>query len=174
MAQKKVGFSNTSSVQGDRIIVNNGVTASVQLRYDGSSNLSLRLPLADGSSGQALVTDGSGRLSFGTVSGYGTITGSGTVNKHAYWSGTQSLSSSQLQEGTNQLLFPSGTVTVPGISFLLDTNTGFYRTGAKIEYVPVVFPNTNVCANVCEPPPPEALEPTGVLLQVLSSTASYM
>jgi glycine cleavage system aminomethyltransferase T len=44
-------------------------TNTVTLRAPASiaSNFELRLPTADGTSGQAIVTDGSGNLSFGTA-----------------------------------------------------------------------------------------------------------
>ena len=128
MAQKKVGFSNTSYVQGDKLIINNGLTASINFQFLGATGLSFRLPQADGSSGWAIVTDGAGNLSFGTVSGAGNVQGTGTTPKLAYWTGTSSLGSSLLEEGSGQLLFPAGTLANPGISFLLDQNTGFRRS----------------------------------------------
>ncbi len=130
MAQKKVGFSNTSSIQGDRLIINNGLTSSITFNYVGANNLTFRLPLVDGSANWALVTDGAGNLSFGTVSGVGNVNGTGTAPKLAYWTGTSSLGSSLLEEGSGQLLFPGGSVTTPGVSFINDGNTGMYRSGA--------------------------------------------
>jgi hypothetical protein len=127
MAQKKVGFTDTSNIQGDKLIVNNGLTSSINFTFAGGSGLTFSLPTSDGSSGWAIITNGAGQLSFGTVSGAGNVQGTGTTPKHAYWTGTSSLGSSLLEEGSGQLLFPSGTLTNPGISFLLDTNTGFRR-----------------------------------------------
>jgi collagen type VII alpha len=127
MAQKKIGFSNTNYVQGDKLIINNGLTASINFTFIGATALNFKLPTTDGSNGWAIITDGSGNLSFGTVSGAGNVNGTGTTPKHAYWSATNSLSSSLLEEGSGQLLFPAGTTAAPGISFLLDTDSGLRR-----------------------------------------------
>ena len=105
MAQKKVGFTNTSNVQGDKLIINNGLTSSINFLFTGGSTLTFSLPKTDGSAGWAIITDGSGRLSFGTVSGAGNVQGTGTTPKLAYWTGTSSLGSSLLEEGSGQLLF---------------------------------------------------------------------
>jgi hypothetical protein len=71
---------------------NTGFTNAVNLKAPAAlnSNVTLTLPGTDGSNGQAIVTDGSGNLSFSTVSGSGTtinnnaddrvITGSGSAN----------------------------------------------------------------------------------------------
>jgi hypothetical protein len=66
-----VSIEGTSSSQGQVRLyedTDNG-TNYVQLQAPASvaSNLTLTLPSADGSSGQALVTDGSGNLSFGSA-----------------------------------------------------------------------------------------------------------
>lgn len=66
-----VSIEGTSSSQGQVRLyedTDNG-TNYVQLQAPASvaSNLTLTLPSADGSSGQALVTDGSGNLSFGNA-----------------------------------------------------------------------------------------------------------
>ena len=68
MAQKKIGFTNEGSAQADRLILNNGLTASIQLGFEGDTSLTFLLPETYGSNGQGLITDGSGNLSFGVVS----------------------------------------------------------------------------------------------------------
>lgn len=131
MSQKKVGFSNTSFIQGDKLIINNGLTSSIKFVFNGNNGLTFSLPTVDGSPNWAIITDGNGNLSFGTVSGAGNVNApafGGTSPKIAYWTGSYSLGNSLLEEGTGQLLFPGGTLTNPGISFLLDTDTGIIRS----------------------------------------------
>ena len=77
-----------------------------------SASYTLKLPTADGTNGQALVTDGSGNLSFSTISGSGTIDGSGSTNKLAYWSDSDTLTSNQLFGVTPS----TGVLAVGGIS----------------------------------------------------------
>jgi hypothetical protein len=66
--QKKIGFTNEGSAQADRLILNNGLTASIQLGFEGDTSLTFLLPETYGSNGQGLITDGSGNLTFGVVS----------------------------------------------------------------------------------------------------------
>jgi collagen type VII alpha len=131
MAQKKTGFSNTNFVQADKLLINNGLTSSINFRFVGGSTLTFSLPTTYGNNGWAIITDGNGNLTFGTVSGAGNVNGTGTSPKHAYWSATNSLSSSLLEEGSGQLLFPAGTTAAPGISFILDGDTGFRRSNTN-------------------------------------------
>ena len=126
MAQKKVGFSNTSYIQGDKLIINNGLTASIDISWYGSTALSYIWPEADGTSGQSLLTDAAGSLYWGTPFN-GTITGGGSTPSLTLWTGTQSIGNSTLQEIGGQLLFPSGSTASPAISFINDTDTGFIR-----------------------------------------------
>ena len=65
MAQKKIGFTNEGSAQADRLIINNGLLSSIEFSFLGDDSLTFTLPEADGNAGQALVTDGSGNLTFG-------------------------------------------------------------------------------------------------------------
>ena len=131
MAQKKTGFSNTNFVQADKLLINNGLTSSINFTFVGGSTLTFSLPTTNGSNGWAIITDGNGNLTFGTVSGAGNVNGTGTAPKHAYWSATNSLASSLLEEGSGQLLFPAGTTAAPGISFILDGDTGFRRSNTN-------------------------------------------
>lgn len=59
-----------------------------------SSNLDFTWPIADGSAGQCLQTNGSGILSFGACGGGGGgVSGSGTPTEMAYWVGATTLGS---------------------------------------------------------------------------------
>ena len=75
--------STNLSVAGDstftgRVIANHGVTGNVN--SSGISTISgFTFPSSDGSEDQALVTDGSGQLSFKTLSGGGGATGAATT-----------------------------------------------------------------------------------------------
>lgn len=130
MAQKKVGFSNTSYIQGDKLIVNNGTTASINFTFAGPNGLTFSLPTSDGSAGYSLITDGNGNLSFGTVSNQGNVqapTGGGTNPYLTYWTGSYSLGDTGAQYSPGQILFPGGSSPAPGVSFILDSDTGMYR-----------------------------------------------
>lgn len=127
----RTGTQLNNQLSGDSLIVTNGSTASIRLTFTGSSDLSFELPHSDGTSGMGLLTDGAGHLIFGTISGAGNVSGSGATPSLALWSGTQSLGSSTLQEVGGQLLFPSGTLTNPGISIINDSDTGLYRPASN-------------------------------------------
>ena len=130
MSQKKVGFSNTSYIQGDKLIINNGLTSSIDFSFIGNTALSFFMPQTVGSSQQALLTDGSGNLYWGNPDSLG-ISGTGSTPSLALWTGTQSLGASTVQESGGQILFPGGASTnTPGIAYLNDTDTGFHRSAA--------------------------------------------
>lgn len=132
MSQKKTGNSINSQLQGDGLIFNYGLTATAHFSFTGSNSLTYSLPQDYGSSGWGLLTDGTGRLYFGTAAGgNGTIIGGGTTPSLALWVGTQSIGNSTLQEIGGQLLFPGGLVTTPGIAFQNDADTGIYRVGSN-------------------------------------------
>lgn len=107
-----------------------GGTTSLKAPSTTTSNADvvLKLPVADGSSGQVLNTDGSGQLSFTTVSGTTinnnadnrVITGSGTANTLNGESGL-TFSSSTL-EVTNTIKLPDAGFLKFGVS-----NTAFLR-----------------------------------------------
>ena len=129
-AGRKIGTRINSNLNGDSLIINNGVTASTQFLFDGTTDLVFYLPEADGTSGNMLVTDGAGNLSFAVANG-GLMSASGSTPSLTKWTGTQSIGNSVVEEVGNQLFFPSGVVGEPGITFLLDGDTGFYRYGAN-------------------------------------------
>lgn len=77
---------------------NDGGYTILRAPSTGASDLLLVLPTADGSNGQALTTDGSGNLSFATVSGSG---GSGIVSPGTFtWTNTYGVSFSTVAVST--------------------------------------------------------------------------
>ncbi len=89
-----------------------------------SSNLKFTLPGTDGSNGHALVTDGSGNLSFSAVSGGGgSIDGSGGTDRIAIWSDSDTLTSD------SEITYSSGTHKITAGSFTAAVVTGVAATG---------------------------------------------
>ena len=129
MSNKKVGISSASNLQGDRLIINNATQSTITFGFTGSSSLTFSLPQSDGSPGFALITDGSGNLTFGTVSAAGDVqsNGLGETPRLAFWTGSYSLSNSDIRQGSGQLLFPGGSTPSPGIAFINDEDTGIMR-----------------------------------------------
>lgn len=95
---RKIGVSS-NNLQGDSLIINNASTSTIKFGFTGSSSLTFSLPQNYGSAGLALITDGSGRLLFGTPSGAigatGTNGSSGTSGVSGT-SGTSGIGSSGL------------------------------------------------------------------------------
>lgn len=133
MANKKVGISNRSNLQGDKLIINNATQSIITFGYTGSSSLTFSLPQNYGSVGEALITDGSGSLSWGTVSAAGDVqsNGLGQTPRLAYWTGSYSISNSDIRQGSGQLLFPGGSTPAPGIAFINDEDTGIIRSSVN-------------------------------------------
>jgi hypothetical protein len=130
MSQKKVGFSNTSYIQGDKLIINNGLTSSTSFSFIGNTALSFYLPQNLGTSQQALCSDGAGNLYWGAPIS-SAVSGTGSTPSLALWIGSQSLGNSSLIEINTQLLFPGGSTALPGIAFQNDTDTGIIRYGSN-------------------------------------------
>jgi hypothetical protein len=127
---RKIGFSSNNVAQGDFLRINSGEN-SVTFQYAGSEIATYSLPTTDGNAGDALITDGSGNLSWGTVSsGGGDVFISEQIeNHHAYWGATAGyLLSSVMEEGRDQVLVPGGTLDLPGYGFKLDGDTGIMRS----------------------------------------------
>ena len=63
-------------------LTDSGATVTGRLRADSATISGLRFPTADGDANQAIITDGAGNLTFGTVSGGGGGSGgvAGTTN----------------------------------------------------------------------------------------------
>jgi len=131
MSLKKVGISNRSNLQGDQLIINNATQSNITFGYTGSNYLTFSLPQNYGSVGEALITNGAGVLSWGTVSAAGDVqsNGLGETPRLAYWTGSYSLANSDIRQGSGQLLFPGGSDPAPGIAFLNDEDTGIKRAG---------------------------------------------
>ncbi len=96
-----------------------------------TQNVTYTLPNDDGASGQVLVTNGTGTLSWSSVSGAGGVTGTGTTNYVAYWDSPSSIAAEQYLSPTrggtgvgtftpNGVLYGNGTgavqVTAAGTS----------------------------------------------------------
>jgi hypothetical protein len=126
---KKIGISSNNNLQGDKLIINNN-NNNIQFSYAGTSNITFSLPQNVGQPGFALITDGSGNLSFGTVSAAGNVqnNNNGLTNSLAYWTGSETLGNSDIKQGTGQLLFPGGLNEAPGIAFIGDEDTGIRRS----------------------------------------------
>jgi hypothetical protein len=114
--QKKVGFSRTGSVQADRLIINNGLTASTTYNFYGLTAISFNLPVVDGTNGQALKTDGAGNLSFGPVASSSTSGTSGTsgANGTSGTSGANGISGTSGTSGANGAAGANGTSGTSG------------------------------------------------------------
>lgn len=117
----KLTAGNTSNFSVDAtggVNINSG-TAPIQIQDD-------IWPSADGSSGQAIVTDGAGNLSFANV-GMGTVTGTGTANQAAYWT-----SSSNITSDGNFLWNPTTKDFTAGLNGAGNTQILVSNTGAAI------------------------------------------
>ena len=83
-----LGVTGASTLDGvtvtDNTISSNASNSNLEISANGSGKISLSgllFPTSDGSNGQALVTDGAGTLSFGTVSGNSASDDSTAVKK---------------------------------------------------------------------------------------------
>ena len=104
--------------------VDNGVSqVNLKAPASVSASYTLTLPGADGSNGQALVTDGSGNLSFSTISGSGTIDGSGGSDRIAIWSDSDTLTSD------SEITYSSATHKIQAGSFTAAVVSGVAATG---------------------------------------------
>jgi hypothetical protein len=110
--QKKIGFVE-GVANADSLNIHNGLTASTLFVFEGDNDLTFNLPIADGTNGQALKTDGAGNLSFGTVA----------VSSTSGTSGTSGANGITGTSGTSGNTGTSGTAGVNGTS-----GTSFYGT----------------------------------------------
>ena len=110
-----------------RIIANHGVTGNVN--SSGISTISgFTFPSSDGSEDQALVTDGSGQLSFKTLSGGGSAAGAATTISTGITTATQGQTSF-----TAPNVFNDGVQSTP-FSVLVSVNGIKQRVGASNDY----------------------------------------
>jgi hypothetical protein len=127
---------NASSTAGNRLLTETGGDLIIgpgryaQLVYDGTSsrwratgeNYPYVFPTADGTNGQVLTTNGSGSLSWATVSAGATA--SGTTNYIAKFTGASTLG--------NSLIFDNGTNVGIGTATNLSDKVNIYETSAPI------------------------------------------
>jgi len=110
-----------------RIIANHGVTGNIN--SSGISTISgFTFPSSDGSEDQALVTDGSGQLSFKTLSGGGSAAGAATTISTGITTATQGQTSF-----TAPNVFNDGVQSTP-FSVLVSVNGIKQRVGASNDY----------------------------------------
>ena len=110
-----------------RIIANHGVTGNIN--SSGISTISgFTFPSSDGSEDQALVTDGSGQLSFKTLSGGGSAAGAATTISSGITTATQGQTSF-----TAPNVFNDGVQSTP-FSVLVSVNGIKQRVGASNDY----------------------------------------
>lgn len=124
---------NQNSYNGEgRLKISSSTTTYLTLGYTGSSQLDFNLPTNYGSSGQGLITNGTGGLSWGSVSGSGTngTSGSSGVGILA----TQSL----LQSEFGPVWVTSGTTTNQDGGWIMTGGTFVSITHAGL----TVQPNT--------------------------------
>ena len=110
------GISHNSFDGTGRLKISNSTSTGISLGYTGSSQLDFNLPTDYGSSGQGLVTDGTGGLSWGSVGG-----GGGGTNGTSGTSGVGSSGTSG-QSGTNGTSGLNGTNGTSGQSGTNGTN----------------------------------------------------
>ena len=133
-----------------------GVTVTGRLRADSATIAGLRFPVIDGDANQAIITDGAGNLTFGTVSGGGGGSGgvAGTTNAATAQSfvgdsSTTTFTMSGLvpSDSDDVLVFINGILqhtdnySLSGNSLTLDSAP---HTGDKIETRKLAVRSTNV------------------------------
>ncbi len=103
-----LGYFGENGTDGGIVIYSeqgsNDYTFTLQPNASMTQNVVLTLPPDDGSNNQVLVTDGSGNLSWQSVSGVGALSGSGTANYLARWDGTNSLTNSLIYQNTSNYI----------------------------------------------------------------------
>jgi len=105
---------NQNSFNGEgRLKISSSTSTYLTLGYTGSSQLDFDLPQSYGSSGQGLITDGTGGLSWGAVSG---ASGTNGTSGSSGSSGVSGSSGSSGSSGTNGTSGSSGSSGVSGSS----------------------------------------------------------
>lgn len=102
------GVTSAGEVSANTLVSN-------KLRVPSGSNVEYVLPTSDGSSGNVLITDGSGNLSWGSNGGW-----------------TEIGSKVQLTDTSNQVSIGTGTALTPALSFYNDLDTGMFRYSSNM------------------------------------------
>ena len=89
-------------------------------------NSAFTFPTADGSAGQVLQTNGSGTVTWASVTGGGGVSGSGTDNYIPRWNGTTALENSIIQDNGT-------TVTVGGALKVVDATVSYNSGQNRLE-----------------------------------------
>ena len=89
-------------------------------------NSAFTFPTADGSAGQVLQTNGSGTVTWASVTGGGGVSGSGTDNYIPRWNGTTALENSIIQDNGT-------TVTVGGALKVVDATVSYSSGQNRLE-----------------------------------------
>ena len=132
MAQRKVGFSSNSNIQGDKLILNYGLTATLGFEWVGATSATYILPEVDGASSSVLTTDGNGNLVWNTINtGTGNVQGTMSSTYIPKYIAGYGLTDSSIYNTNSQILFPSGQSGTPSIAFQGDTDLGIYRSAAN-------------------------------------------
>jgi len=132
MAQRKTGFSSNSNIQGDKLILNYGLTAAVGIQWAGETSSTYNFPEVDGASSSVLTTDGNGNLVWSTINtGTGNVQGTMSTTYIPKFITGYGLTDSSIYNTNNQILFPAGQSGTPSIAFQGDTDLGIYRSAAN-------------------------------------------
>jgi hypothetical protein len=125
-----VTISGALDVAGN-VKVKNGGAGSIALSAPaGTYALTYALPASYGSNGQVLTTNGSGTLSWTSVSGGG-ISGSGTSGTVPKWNGTSSLTNSSITD-TGSLVTVGVSLDVVGVLKIKNAGAGFVSFTAPV------------------------------------------
>jgi hypothetical protein len=111
----RLGVASTTN--GQIILQNssNGFTTTIKSSSTQSSNLTFTLPQATGSTGQAMLTDGSGGLYFGAVTGSG-VSASGTAGMIQFYGSSSALNANSLFSwDNNNLKLSIGTTSTSSV-----------------------------------------------------------
>lgn len=124
-ASDSLGFAAGNSFNADHLTIN----ASGTITF----NNAFTFPTSDGSAGQVLQTNGSGTVTWATVSGGGGVSGSGTDNYIPRWNGTTALQNSSIYADDNGKV-AIGTATPDAnhnLTIVNTTNYGIRFTGTN-------------------------------------------
>ena len=130
LPHKKVGIIS-SVLRGDALQLNYGTTGSVSFTFAGTGDIAFKLPTNDGTSGQSLVTDGSGQLSFTTITGGGGTNGTSGTSGANGTSGVNGATGSNGTSGTSGINGATGSTGASGTSGTSGINGATGSTGAS-------------------------------------------